>query len=154
MDQKSATPQVRAQSALSIAVLVCVIALAAAAGAIAARAVGSHEWRAAPPVPDRLAGRAGSGPASFADVVDEVKPAVIGVQARLAGNTDDRNVPGSPTDRSSPRSGAPQAAPPQPRRPGRIVTAQGSGFFISADGYAGRTERATADDADSSRSKM
>jgi S1-C subfamily serine protease len=112
------------------------------------------ERGAAPPVPDRLAGRAGSGPASFADVVDEVKPAVIGVQARLAGNTDDRNVPGSPTDRSSPRSGAPQAAPPQPRRPGRIVTAQGSGFFISADGYAGRTERATADDADSSRSKM
>ena len=136
MSKTPAPAQVRTRSALRVLVLACVIGLAAAAGAIAARAVVSYERHATLQAPDRLSGRASSAPASFADVVDIVKPAVIGVQTRLGRDTDDRNAPESPGDRSLRPFGAPQAPPPRARRPGRIVTAQGSGFFISADGYA------------------
>jgi serine protease Do len=64
-----------------------------------------------------------ASPASFADIVDTVKPAVVGVQARL----DDDIAKGSDDQRAPTRRSL---------RPGRQMTAQGSGFFISADGYA------------------
>jgi serine protease Do len=78
----------------------------------------------------------GSTPASFADVVDAVKPAVIGVEVRLPDNSNDRSAPQSPRDRFSRRFGAPPPPDLPAQRPDRIVIAQGSGFFISADGYA------------------
>jgi serine protease Do len=81
-----------------------------------------------------LAAQPNSSPASFADVVDAVKPAVIGVQTRLTANMNDRSPP-SLRDRSR-RFGAPRLPDSPAQRPDRIVTAQGSGFFISADGYA------------------
>src|SRR5262245_64663612 len=54
---------------------------------------------------------------SFADVVDAVKPAVIGVQSKRPASAE---------------------ALTRLRRPsaGRAVTSMGSAFFISADGYA------------------
>jgi serine protease Do len=73
-----------------------------------------------------------SAPASFADVVDVVKPAVIGVRVRLTDSSNSRGglqMPLAPF--SSPQLGQ----PPSPR-PDRVLTTQGSGFFISADGYA------------------
>ena len=73
-----------------------------------------------------------SRPSDFADIVDAVKSAVIGVRSR---GTDNRTGP----DRS-------QAEPPFPKfgpqershgaPGGKVLTSQGSGFFISADGYA------------------
>jgi serine protease Do len=138
MNDEIAAP-LRARIVRRIVVLTCVIGSVAGAGVVARRDF-PHEWR---PSLHGLQARAGfigrfgsSGPASFADVVDTVKPAVIGVQSKLADNSDDANVPASPLERSRP-FGGPQGAPaPGTRRPGRAVTAQGSGFFISADGYA------------------
>jgi serine protease Do len=92
--------------------------------------------RAGQAVAAQLVGQSGSAPPSFADLVETVKPAVIGVQTKLAESADDdQGRRQSPLDRFArpldPRS------PDDPRkRPGRSLTAQGSGFFISADGYA------------------
>jgi serine protease Do len=72
-----------------------------------------------------------SAPASFADVVDVVKPAVIGVRVRLTDSSNSRGGLQMPLEPFSPRLG--QAPSP---RPDRVLTTQGSGFFISADGYA------------------
>src|SRR6195256_2720202 len=92
-------------------------------------------------------------PVGFADIVEQVKPAVISVRVKMDGGPrlmgfdavpTPRAAPGSPMDRffrRSPDSGVPNipGVPDDPRRqaPGRnLVTGQGSGFFISADGYA------------------
>src|SRR5262245_5782343 len=82
-----------------------------------------------------------TGPAGFADIVAKVKPAVISVRvkvdqgSKLSGlSRDDGDFslrPGSPFDRFFRQFGLPQM--PQGRQ---MVTGQGSGFFISADGYA------------------
>lgn len=69
----------------------------------------------------------------FADIVDRVKPAVIGVRAQLEEETTGQRPPRLPGPQGSP-FGAPQESPDVPRRPHR-TTNQGSGFFISADGY-------------------
>src|SRR5262245_53971859 len=98
-------------------------------------------------------------PVGFADIVERVKPAVISVRVRVeAPRVSMQSSPfqqGSPMDRFFRRFGegedfgmAPdgqqgrermvppggRGVPPPP--PGRNVTGQGSGFFISADGYA------------------
>src|ERR1700730_443774 len=108
-------------------VLACVVGLAVAIGVVAARAL-THEaqygWRAAA---SQFLTRTAT-PGSFADIVDAVKPAVIGVQTRLAD--DEQNSP--PLDEFFRQFGG---KPPGPS-PRRLIAAQGSGFFISADGYA------------------
>jgi serine protease Do len=77
-------------------------------------------------------------PVGFADIVEKVKPAVISVRVKLerpanAGPGDDDLPfpPGSPFERFFRKFGGPNG-------PGgkEVVTGQGSGFFISADGYA------------------
>ena len=80
-------------------------------------------------------------PVGFADVVDKVKPAVISVRVNIdAGKRSKETSPfpkDSPLDRFFRRFGQPDAPGPGPNPRGRnIVTGQGSGFFISADGYA------------------
>jgi len=80
----------------------------------------------------------------FADMVAKVKPAVISVRVRfdaektasLEGN-DGRMQQGGPFDRFFRQFGLPDSMPNnmQPRS-SRPVNAEGSGFFISADGYA------------------
>jgi serine protease Do len=82
-------------------------------------------------------------PVGFADIVERVKPAVIGVRVkgeqtsqreRLQFNGERTFPPGSQLEQFFRRFGAP-GMPNFPR--GRqFSTAQGSGFFISADGYA------------------
>lgn len=73
-------------------------------------------------------------PISFADVIARVKPAVISVRVR-AEDTTFRLEPGSPLERFFRQFGfGPDAPFGVPRRPFRL--AQGSGFFVSADGYA------------------
>jgi serine protease Do len=89
-------------------------------------------------------------PVGFADIVERVKPSVISVKVNIneklakddsANNNDDSPFqPGSPMERFFRRFGGPDGMPPGMRggpRGGRgPVTGQGSGFFISADGYA------------------
>src|SRR5215470_4070218 len=90
-------------------------------------------------------------PVGFADIVEQVKPAVISVRVKMDGGPRlmgfdalPRATPGSPMDRffrRLPESGIPSipGLPDELRRqpPGRnLVTGQGSGFFLSADGYA------------------
>jgi serine protease Do len=88
-------------------------------------------------------------PIGFADIVERVKPSVISVKVNInekvaskddGGNNDDSPFqPGSPMERFFRRFGGPDGLPPGMRgapRGGHAVTGQGSGFFISADGYA------------------
>jgi len=88
-------------------------------------------------------------PVGFADIVERVKPSVISVKVNInekiakddsSNNNDDSPFqPGSPMERFFRRFGGPDGLPPGlrggPRGRG-AVTGQGSGFFISADGYA------------------
>jgi serine protease Do len=93
-------------------------------------------------------------PTGFADIVERVKPSVISVRVNIAEkvakddsankNDDDSPFqPGSPMERFFRRFGGPDGMPPGMRGGPRgggggrgQVTGQGSGFFISADGYA------------------
>jgi serine protease Do len=82
-------------------------------------------------------------PVGFADIVEHVKPSVISVKVNIkeklakddSGDDDTPFQPGSPMERFFRRFGGPDALPRMPRGRG-AVTGQGSGFFISADGYA------------------
>ncbi|MGJ5077177.1 Do family serine endopeptidase [Bradyrhizobium oligotrophicum] len=86
-------------------------------------------------------------PVGFADIVERVKPSVISVKVNIAEKVskDDSDEdlpfqPGSPMERFFRRFGGENGIPGMPGRGGRgggrAVTGQGSGFFISADGYA------------------
>src|ERR1700675_1288104 len=88
-------------------------------------------------------------PIGFADIVERVKPSVISVKVNIAeklakddssNNDDSPFQPGSPMERFFRRFGGPDGLPPGmrggPRGGHGAVTGQGSGFFISADGYA------------------
>jgi serine protease Do len=89
-----------------------------------------------------------NAPVGFADIVAKVKPAVISVRVRIDG---DKDTSGSANNREIPpglrdffrRFGMPDM-PDAPNRGGGhngghgggVIMGQGSGFFISADGYA------------------
>jgi serine protease Do len=87
-------------------------------------------------------------PIGFADIVERVKPSVISVKVNIAqklvkddsSSEDSPFQPGSPMERFFRRFGGPDGLPPGlrggPRGGGRAITGQGSGFFISSDGYA------------------
>src|SRR5450755_1575560 len=84
-------------------------------------------------------------PIGFADMVDRVKPSVISVKVTMkrkdtdtSGKSDDEES-GSPMERFFHQFGGPDGMPKEgPGRDGRHGTmmGQGSGFFISSDGYA------------------
>ena len=88
-----------------------------------------------------------AGPASFADVVDRVKSSVVSVKVKMDQTSDAESdlqgmphfPPGSPFDRFFKQFGLPddqdQGDGPMPRHQHHLTMAQGSGFFISADGY-------------------
>jgi serine protease Do len=87
---------------------------------------------------------AGQKPIGFADIVERVKPTVISVKVNINekvakgddGDEDSPFPPGSPMERFFRRFGGGDL-PPGLRGGGkRVITGQGSGFFISADGYA------------------
>jgi serine protease Do len=86
-------------------------------------------------------------PIGFADIVQRVKPSVISVKVTMgdkAADASDRGDDGSdqsgpPMERFFRQFGAPDGMPPglrQHRGGHGIMMGQGSGFFISADGYA------------------
>jgi serine protease Do len=85
-------------------------------------------------------------PVGFGDLVEKVKPAVISVRVKTDAGAQMMGFDGaSPSPQNSPmerflrRFGMPNGdnAPDNQRRPrDRFATGQGSGFFITADGYA------------------
>lgn len=85
-------------------------------------------------------------PVGFADIVERVKPSVISVRVKIPEKMSDNDSfddmpfpPGSPMERFFRRFGGPDGFPGQRghgRHRGPAITGQGSGFFISADGYA------------------
>ena len=92
--------------------------------------------------------QASAGPASFADVVDRVKSAVVSVKVKMDEGVNAQSdfqgmphfPPGSPFERFFRDFGGPnegdQGDTPMPRHQQHHMTmAQGSGFFISSDGY-------------------
>jgi serine protease Do len=80
-------------------------------------------------------------PVGFADIVAKVKPAVISVRvkmeqdATLSSNDDETPTPPG-MERFFRRFGMPNGAMPNGEGRHQMITGQGSGFFISADGYA------------------
>lgn len=84
-------------------------------------------------------------PIGFADIVERVKPSVISVKVRIKEKTTDASdggdegspfQPGSPMERFFRRFGGPDGLPPGLRGRHGPSMGQGSGFFISADGFA------------------
>ena len=81
-----------------------------------------------------------SGPASFADIVDHVKGAVVSVKVKISEVAEDDSDFDEPPQRGGPferffkRFGMPPGEGPPPPL-GRRGSAQGSGFFVSTDGY-------------------
>ena len=88
-------------------------------------------------------------PTGFADIVEKVKPAVFSVRVKVraeaqpSASLDDENPfpKGSPMEKFFKRFGMPEGGPggqggPSVPRGRQFGQAQGSGFFISADGYA------------------
>jgi serine protease Do len=117
-------------------------------GAVAIVAIGGVALESAPQISHAAAAAsvAPAGPASFADVVDRVKGAVVSVKVKISDASEDQSqlpqmpefAPGSPLDRFFRQFGEGQDGDAQgmrPRHAPRLQMAQGSGFFISADGY-------------------
>jgi len=124
---------------------------AALVGAVALAALGGVAYKTSV-IPVSAAGttaQAAAGPASFADVVDRVRPAVVSVKVKLADADpvdEEDSIPGLPDfPKNSPfyhffrRFGMPndnnnnEDGDRAPRH--HFGQAQGSGFFISSDGY-------------------
>jgi serine protease Do len=111
---------------------------------IASAVVGVSPQSFVPAFPTAAAAESAQRPVGFGDLVEKVKPAVISVRVKLDANTvssrleDNSPFPqNSPMERFFRRFGMPDLNPGQGQQPNRRpVTGQGSGFFISADGYA------------------
>ena len=96
-------------------------------------------------VPTAHAVEAIQQPGGFADLVARVKPAVISVRVKIVQSGDTGNLaqndqgdaipygPGSPFEKFFKRFGGLPNGMDQPRQ---VITGEGSGFFISSDGYA------------------
>ena len=67
----------------------------------------------------------------FPDIIERVKPAVVGIRVQIEDQTVGGQVPPGRSRSEPPRS--PTEGPDEPRR--RLAMFQGSGFFISSDGY-------------------
>jgi serine protease Do len=99
---------------------------------------------AATAAPSAIAPQPPAGPGSFADIVDRVKPAVVSVKVKLASDDAslDEDFPGlpdlppnSPFYRFFRHFGLPGRGDNDNAPHRHLSLAQGSGFFISADGY-------------------
>jgi len=114
---------------------------------IAAVVVGGFPQSFVPALPTATAAENAQRPVGFADLAEKVKPAVISVRVKMDGGAkmmgfegDLPFPPNSQMERFFRRFGMPYGdSTPDggPRMPqNRPVTGQGSGFFITADGYA------------------
>jgi len=131
-----ATPRRFSARRLALLASVAGIAIAVVAGA-------PITDRELAPVSAAQAAETAPAPAGFADLVAKVKPAVISVRVRIeeSGNTngmswsgDNPFPPGSPMQKFFQQFGMPGNGMTPPGK--QVITGEGSGFFISADGYA------------------
>jgi serine protease Do len=129
------------------------LASVAAIGATVLLTGSASYWQsAAGAVPANAAEFGMQRPVGFADIVAKVKPAVISVRVKVSGaaepallhdesNDGEQQIPvqpGSPLDRFFRQFGDQFGQQFGPRAPERheTITGEGSGFFITADGYA------------------
>src|SRR5262247_4590858 len=111
---------------------------------IAAAVVGVSPQSFVPAFPTAAAAESAQRPVGFGDLVEKVKPAVVSVRVKVDASTESSGLegnlpfpPNSPMERFFRRFGMPDLNPQRGQQPNRrSVTGQGSGFFISADGYA------------------
>jgi serine protease Do len=131
----------RMSAALAI-IAACSIALAMAAGTIRADGPSAQSlgalFGAADPNESREAKPHEVGERAVADAVEAAKPAVFSVRVRYRAAAGERGA-GAPLDQSGnpPGKSLPETRP-------RVRTSQGSGFFISTDGYAVTNRHVTA----------
>jgi serine protease Do len=98
--------------------------------------------------PPAHAAETAARPAGFGDLVEKVKPAVISVKVKIdrsAMSAEETNgsgggnvmplQPGGPLDKFFQQFGF-SDTPNGTRRPRQVIRGEGSGFFISGDGYA------------------
>ena len=127
-------------------------------GAVALAVVGGLAFEGLPlasyPATAETAAVQQAGPASFADIVDHVKGAVVSVKVKMNEDSDTSDTsslpdikPGSPLDRFFRQFGqggdpfgdngdnGDNPTPHMPHHTHHVQMAQGSGFFISSDGY-------------------
>jgi serine protease Do len=125
----------RMSAALAI-IAACSIALAMAAGTIRADGPSAQSlgalFGAADPNESREVRPHEVGDRAVADAVEAAKPAVFSVRVRYRAAAGEQGA-GAPLDGRS-----------SPERQPRVRTSQGSGFFISADGYAVTNRHVTA----------
>jgi serine protease Do len=87
------------------------------------------------------AAEAAQGPVGFADMVTKVEPAVISVRVKIEKAMSGEGVvampfpPGSPMEKFFKQFAFPNMANGMPQGK-EVITGEGSGFFISPDGYA------------------
>jgi serine protease Do len=110
--------------------------------------IGGYSHFDTTPLPTSAHAAEAAGPAGFADIVEKVKTAVISIKVKLKGESpsahsndnsggDGNQLPfpkGSPLQRFFREFGIPSL--PNERGLQQFTLAQGSGFFISPDGYA------------------
>jgi serine protease Do len=117
--------------------------LAVAAASVAFTQDIPHDWLSSPAAAQTSGTPVGAG--DIADVVEKVKPAVVGVRVRVALRAEDQQRLSETWERlfGAPKeNGGPKADTP-PR--GRVSTSQGSGFFISPDGLVVTTNHVIED---------
>ena len=135
-------PSRRNRSARRMALLATTVAGFGASALFAPYAAPKTDFFAGPAHAQNLSQQAQQlpqKPVGFADIVEKVKPAVISVRVKMerpadAGLSSDELPfpPGSPFDRFFKRFGMPNHG----QGGHEVITGQGSGFFITADGYA------------------
>ena len=149
LTNSNGSPLRRRLSARRVALLATTIAGLGAAALLAAPSVApKHDLFGASAQAQNLSEKAqqlSQKPVGFADIVERVKPAVISVRVKmerpansnLKDKDSDQDLRSRRARRSSASSGvsACRICRTSPNGP-EVITGQGSGFFISADGYA------------------
>jgi serine protease Do len=121
--------------------------VAALGVAVLATAPGSSPFSATSFIAPAQAAETAATPPGFGDLVSKVKPAVISVRVRIDQDNDKSAMlqqnrmdsdEQTPFDQFSRQFGfrGPGGMEGMPRQRRQMITGEGSGFFISADGYA------------------